>query len=195
MLNFFELSKDELAKSIRDEQEARVEKNKQQIHDYIMKTTSLCCNGKCEYQYEDEVYFMIKNSVSLKFITSYLNVSEQHVKDIAIKYKLQSNLLSSFSENVNARCFSRNQILISSVEFNYLCPMCFKPLDITDINSLTGHHIQPFARGGKTSKDNCLPLHVNCHLSDFKLLHSVLFDSDDLCLIRISEPTRHLRRS
>ena len=57
--------------------------------------------------------------------------------------------------------------------------MCFKPLDINDLKTLTGHHIQPFARGGKTTKDNCLPLHVTCHFEDFKLLHSALFDSTD----------------
>ena len=50
---------------------------------------------------------------------------------------------------------------------------------ITNIKSLTGHHIQPYAMGGKTSIDNCLPLHTKCHFDEFKILHSALFDSND----------------
>lgn len=176
MLNILNISSEELLKYIKDEQKIKVDLNKEQVKNYIFQNK---IKYEClyEYEFEKEILFMIKNSISLKFIMEYFEISDEYVKAIAVKHKCQSYLLSSFTENVNARCFSRNQILRACEDFNYICPMCFKPLNITNVRSLTGHHIQPFARGGKTTKDNCLPLHVTCHFEDFKLLHSALFDS------------------
>jgi len=178
MLDILKVPSENLLKYIKDEQKVKVDLNKEQIKNYVLRNTK---KYKCiyEYEFEEEILFMIKHSVSLKFITKYFGINDDYVKDIAKKHKCQSYLLSSFTENMDARCFSRNQILRACEEFNYICPMCFKPLDITNLKSLTGHHIQPFARGGKTIKDNCLPLHVSCHFEDFKLLHSALFDSTD----------------
>ncbi len=178
MLNILNASSEELLKYIKDEQKVRIDLNREQVKNYILQNTR---RYEClyEYEFEEEILFMIKHSVSLKFIMEYFDISNDYVKGIALKHKCQSYLLSGFTENINARCFSRNQILRACEDFNYICPMCFKPLDITDVGTLTGHHIQPFARGGKTTKDNCLPLHVTCHFEDFKLLHSALFDSAD----------------
>lgn len=178
MQNILSFSSKELLKQIRDEQKIKVNLNKEQVKNYILQNKK---RYKCiyEYEFEEEILFMIKHSVSLKFIMEYFGISDEYIKSVALKHKSQSYLLTSFTENIEARCFSKNQILRACEDFNYICPMCFKPLDITNINSLTGHHIQPFSRGGKTTKDNCLPLHVSCHFEDFKLLHSALFDSVD----------------
>ena len=178
MLNILNVPSEELLKYIKDEQKIRIDLNMEQVKNYILRNAN---RYEClyEYEFEEEILFMIKHSVSLKFIMEYFGISDEYVKGIALKHKCQSYLLSSFTENINARCFSKNQILRACEDFNYICPMCFKPLDITNVKSLTGHHIQPFARGGKTTKDNCLPLHTTCHFEDFKLLHSVLFDSAD----------------
>lgn len=166
-------------KFLKEEQKERLIKNTEQIQSYFLQKCENSCKDNTEYEYEKEILFLIKYSVSLKFLAQYFKVPEEHIKKIATKHRCYSQLLSNFTENVNARCFSKNQILRTCEDFNYICPMCFKPLDITKIHTLTGHHIQPFARGGKTAKDNCLPLHVNCHFDDFKLLHSALFDSAD----------------
>ena len=158
-------------------------KNKNKIKDYFIKNEILLDKYdliKSNYLYEKEILFMIKHFVSINFIKRYFKLnSSKYIIDIAKKYKCQSYILSSFTENVKARCFSKNQIIRACEDFNYICPMCFKPLDITNMSTLTGHHILPFARGGETRKENCLPLHVRCHFEDFKLLHSVLFDSSD----------------
>ena len=158
-------------------------KNKNKIKDYFIKNEILLDKYdliKSNYLYEKEILFMIKHFVSINFIKRYFKLnSSKYIIDIAEKYKCQSYILSSFTENVKARCFSKNQIIRACEDFNYICPMCFKPLDITNMSTLTGHHILPFARGGETRKENCLPLHVRCHFEDFKLLHSVLFDSSD----------------
>ena len=158
-------------------------KNKNKIKDYFIKNEILLDKYdliKSNYLYEKEILFMIKHFVSINFIKRYFKLnSSKYIIDIAKKYKYQSYILSSFTENVKARCFSKNQIIRACEDFNYICPMCFKPLDITNMSTLTGHHILPFARGGETRKENCLPLHVRCHFEDFKLLHSVLFDSSD----------------
>lgn len=178
MLNILNFSDDELISFIKNDQKSRIIINKEEIKRYYLQNNNEdIIELNCKY--EKEIIFMIKHSVSLKFIVKYLKVSEKYVKNIATKYKCNSQLLSSFTENENARCFSKNQILRACEDFNYICPMCFKTLDITDINSLTGHHIQPFAVGGKTIKDNCLPLHVKCHFEDFKILHSALFDTSN----------------
>ena len=154
-------------------------KNKNKIKDYFIKNEILLDKYdliKSNYLYEKEILFMIKHFVSINFIKRYFKLnSSKYIIDIAKKYKCQSYILSSFTENVKARCFSKNQIIRACEDFNYICPMCFKPLDITNMSTLTGHHILPFARGGETRKENCLPLHVRCHFEDFKLLHSVLF--------------------
>ena len=175
ILNF---SDEELLDLLKKDQEYRVSINKEQVKKYFLQNSGFSEND-CIFNHEEEILFLIRYSVSLKFISKYFNVSENYVKNIANRHKCQSQLLSGFTENINARCFSRNQILRACEEFNYICPMCFKPLDITRIDTLTGHHIQPFAVGGKTTKDNCLPLHVKCHFEDFKNLHLVLFTSDD----------------
>lgn len=157
--------------------------NKNKIREYFKKNDILLEKYniiKVNYIYEKEILFMIKHSVSLKFIKKYFKInSSKLVIDIAKKYKCQSYILSGYTENAAARCFSKNQIIRACEDFNYICPMCFKPLDIIDYKTVTGHHILPFARGGRTLKDNCLPLHVRCHFEDFKILHSVLFDSAD----------------
>ena len=157
--------------------------NKNKIKEYFRKNDILLEKYniiKVNYIYENEILFMIKHSVSLKFIKKYFNIgSSKLIIDIAKKHKCQSYILSSYTENAKARCFSKNQIIRACEDFNYICPMCFKALDIVDYETVTGHHILPFARGGKTVKDNCLPLHVRCHFEDFKILHSVLFDSAD----------------
>ena len=171
--------RDLTVKFLKEEQKERVIRNIEQVKDYFLQKCKNNCKDTTEYEYEKEILFLIKYSVSLKFMVKYFNVPSEHIKKIATKHRCYSQLLSNFTENINARCFSKNQILRSCEEFNYICPMCFKPLDITNIHTLTGHHIQPFARGGKTTKDNCLPLHVHCHFDDFKLLHSALFDSED----------------
>ena len=164
---------------IKKEQKHRVKKNNKQIKAYYLKNNA--SNFICSYENEQEkqIIFMIKHFVSINFITQYFNTSPDYVKKLATKHKCCSQISSNFTENINARCFSKNQILRACEDFNYICPMCFKALDITNIQSLTGHHIQPFAIGGKTTKDNCLPLHASCHFADFKLLHSALFNSED----------------
>lgn len=173
------MTKDITIKFLKEEQKIRVIKNTEQIKNYFLQKCENNCKDTNEYKYEKEILFLIKYSVSMKFLSKYFKVSEEHIKKIATKHRCYSQLLSNFTENVNARCFSKNQILRTCEDFNYICPMCFKPLDITKISTLTGHHIQPFSRGGKTIRDNCLPLHVNCHFDDFKLLHSTLFDSNN----------------
>lgn len=179
MLSLSNTSPKELLKFLREEQKTCIIKNREQIKDYYVKNSLEDSIENYKYEHEWEIIFMIKHFISLKFIKKYFNISTDYVKKIAIKNKCHSQLLSDFTENEEARCFSKSQILRSCEDFNYICPMCFKSLDITNTNTLTGHHIQPFARGGKTTKDNCLPLHLNCHFDDFKLLHSVLFDSTD----------------
>lgn len=179
-MNILDYSPKELINLFKEEQRACLIENKEKIKDYFMQNNPLegmCVNGVCKY--EDQIVFLIRHFVSLKFISKYFDVSPEYVKEIAKKNKCHSQLLSNFTESINARCFSKSQLLRACEDFNYICPMCFKPLDITNISTLTGHHIQPFARGGETNKDNCLPLHVSCHFDDFKLLHSSLFDSDD----------------
>ena len=178
MLNILDISEEELLAFIKEDQKSRTIINKEQVKKYFLQN-SIGIDNSCVFEHEEDILFMIKHSVSLKFISKYFNMSENDIKNIATRHKCNSQLLSGFTENENARCFSRNQILRACEEFNYICPMCFKPLDITHIDTLTGHHIQPFAIGGKTTKDNCLPLHVKCHFEDFKILHSALFDSSD----------------
>lgn len=174
---------DKLIDSIEKSQKLLSIKNKDKIRDYFRKNEILSERFniiKVNHIYEKEIIFMIKHSVSLNFIKKYLEVNNSKlIIDIAKKHKCQSYILSGFTENIKARCFSKNQIIRSCEDFNYICPMCFKPLDIVESKSITGHHIWPFARGGETRKENCLPLHVRCHFEDFKLLHSVLFDSED----------------
>ena len=172
------LSLKNLLLNLKKEQENKALKNKEKIDNYNKKN-KLFFNTEYKYDHEKEIVFMIKNHVSLKFITNYFKIDEKIIKDIALRHRCQSQLLSAYTENINARCFSKSQITRVCEEFNYICPMCFKTLDITNIKSLTGHHIQPYAMGGKTSIDNCLPLHTKCHFDEFKILHSALFDSND----------------
>lgn len=179
MLDILDISSNELLEYIKEEQKVRVENNVEQVKNYIQQTNLGDTEETREYEHERDILFMIRHSVSSKFIAKYFNVNQDYIKKIASKNKCQSYLLSGFTENANARCFSKNQILRACEDFNYICPMCFKPLDIRNPHTLTGHHIHPFARGGKTIKENCLPLHVTCHFEDFKLLHSALFNSDD----------------
>ena len=174
---------DKIIGTIEKEQKILSFKNKSKIKDYFIKNKILLEKYdiiKSNYLYEKEILFMIKHFTSIGFIKKYFKLNNsKYIIDIAKKHKCQSYILSSFTENVKARCFSKNQIIRACEDFNYICPMCFKPLNISDMSTLTGHHILPFARGGETRKENCLPLHVKCHFEDFKLLHSVLFDSVD----------------
>jgi len=170
------MSKDITIHLIKEEQKAKRDRNKTQVREYFLR-------GKKDPLYgsltERRIVFLIKHFVSSKFLARYFNLPAAKIKRIATKNHCYSYLIPNFTENINARCFSKNQILRACEDFNYICPMCFRPLDIVNISTVTGHHVIPFARGGKTTKDNCLPLHVKCHFDDFKLLHSALFDSDD----------------
>lgn len=174
---------DKILETIEKEQKILSFKNRSKIKDYFLKNEILLEKYdliKSNYLYEKEILFMIKHFTSIGFIKKYFKLNNSKcIIDIAKKYKCQSYILSSFTENIKARCFSKNQIIRACEEFNYICPMCFKPLDIVNISTITGHHILPFARGGETRKENCLPLHVRCHFEDFKILHSLLFDSND----------------
>ena len=170
-------SSNKILKYIKKEEKVKINENKKQIKFYLKNTFKNTKNLKDEF--EDEIIFMINNSISLNFISNYFGLNKKYIEEIAKKNQLSSKLIKSYNENIEARCFTKNQILKTCEEFNYICPMCFKSLDITNFQTLTGHHIIPFAKGGKTSKDNCLPLHISCHFSDFKLLHSALFDSED----------------
>lgn len=177
------LNIDKIIETIEKNQKILSIKNKNKIKNYFIKNEILLDKYdliRSNYLYEKEILFMIKHFVSINFIKKYFKLnSNKYIIDIAKKHKCQSYILSSFTENIKARCFSKNQIIRACEDFNYICPMCFKPLDIVKISTVTGHHILPFARGGETRKENCLPLHVRCHFEDFRILHSVLFDSED----------------
>ncbi|MDR2527147.1 MAG: HNH endonuclease [Rickettsiales bacterium] len=128
---------------------------------------------------EKKIVILIENYVSIPFIAREFNLSIKQIKIIAEKNKCSSNLLINEKENRNERLFTKLQIVRASEEFNFICPMCFKTLDVIKINTITGHHINPFARNGETTLSNCLPLHVACHFDNFKLLHRALFDIDN----------------
>lgn len=178
MSNILNLSKKDLLKFIKDGQDNRVLKNLNQVNHY--KLQNINAKIEEEFKYEKEIVAMIKHSVSLQFISRYFNIHPDLIKNIATKHKCYSQLFTKHTENIEARCFSKTQILKACEDFNYICPMCFKPLDITNPKTLTGHHILPFAKGGKTTKDNCLPLHVSCHFEEFKILHEALFNTENL---------------
>ncbi|MDR0571639.1 MAG: HNH endonuclease [Rickettsiales bacterium] len=114
----------------------------------------------------------------------YLGVSKEYISklyDIDLD-KLDIHVPDTKNQTYheNARLFARSQKIAACERFNYICPMCFQPLDIRKTDTITGHHIIPYSLGGITNIDNCLPLHVSCHFEEFKILHESLFGDDIL---------------
>ena len=107
-------SSNKFLKFLKKEQREKILKNKQQIEKYNRANKQHDVNDifSESEKLEIEVLFMIKYSVSLKFITKYFKITENKVKEIATKYKCSSQLFSTYTENTKARCFSKSQICI-----------------------------------------------------------------------------------
>ncbi|GMO56027.1 MAG: hypothetical protein Ta2D_00070 [Rickettsiales bacterium] len=173
----FTISKNKILSFIKEKTEKNIEKNVGIIKDYWNEYTN-SMPSYISVENEEQIIFLIKNYVSTNFISNYFKITKKQVENLATKHKCNADLFIKSEKDSNNRLFSKMQVIRASENFNFLCPLCFKTLDITKLNTITGHHIRPFAMGGLTSQDNCLPLHTQCHLDDFKLLHAQLFDED-----------------
>ncbi|MDR2760285.1 MAG: HNH endonuclease [Rickettsiales bacterium] len=121
----------------------------------------------------EEMLSWMRLGVSKEYISKLYNV---RLDDFCIHISNTKN--QTYHEN--ARLFAKAQKIVACERFNYICPMCFQPLDIRDMDVIAGHHIVPYSRGGLTNLDNCLPLHASCHLEEFRLLHESLFTDNAL---------------
>jgi hypothetical protein len=166
-----DLNMDDFIKKIDLEVKVRKEKNRAIIRDYFKNIDVTTTDS-----YPLEVREM------LDWI--YLGVSKEYMSKL---YDVDLDKLDIYVPDTknqtyheNARLFAKSQKITACERFNYICPMCFQPLDIRNTDAITGHHIVPYSRGGLTSIDNCLPLHVSCHFEEFKLLHESLFSDNIL---------------
>ena len=66
--------RDLTVKFLKEEQKERVIRNIEQIKDYFLQKYENNCKDTTEYEYEKEILFLIKYSVSLKFMVKYFNV-------------------------------------------------------------------------------------------------------------------------
>jgi hypothetical protein len=171
------ISKNKIFSFIKEKTQKNIEKNITIIKEYWDEYTN-SMPSYISMENEKEIIFLIKNYVSINFISKYFKITKKQVENLATKYGSNADLFIKSEDKKDSRLFSKMQIIRASENFNFICPLCFKTLDITKLNTITGHHIRPFAKGGLTSQDNCLPLHTQCHLDDFKLLHAQLFNDD-----------------
>jgi hypothetical protein len=116
------------------------------------------------------LYRLVVCGVSHKYLSKVFN--------FPVNYTTDGNYLHPV-DKPEARCFSKPQIMKACENFNYICPYCFRMLNPMEKESITGHHIIPYSRGGLTRVGNCLPLHVKCHYDDFRMLHHMLFNNTD----------------
>ena len=66
--------RDLTVKFLKEEQKERVIRNIEQVKDYFLQKCENNCKDTTEYEYEKEILFLIKYSVSLKFMVKYFNV-------------------------------------------------------------------------------------------------------------------------
>ncbi|MDR0423612.1 MAG: HNH endonuclease [Rickettsiales bacterium] len=157
---------------IKQEQKDKSELNnfklKEYYEDFIRKI-----NEKPFSKLEKKICYLIGLGISKEYIANIFNISMKSVENMAIANKMNSVLLKKYETTSDDRCFSKKQILKACEFYNFICPLCFKPLDIRNLSNITGHHILPYSQGGKTDIDNCLPLHIECHYLDFEKLHGL----------------------
>jgi hypothetical protein len=92
--------------------------------------------------------------------------SDQKYKN-AILLDIDSCFMSISTSTDEARCFTAAQQIVKLAEQKYICPECCKPINRGELSE--GHHVDPYATGGKTIMSNLQVLHKDCHTK----LHSV----------------------
>jgi hypothetical protein len=165
------LSLKEIEKKIRQQHKVKSkinnEKTEEYYEDYVSKI-----NEKPLTELKKKICYLLELNISKEYVADLFKMNIKEIENIAIENKLNSLLFMKYEEKIDNRCFTKRQILKSCEFYNFICPLCFKPLDIrTEI--VTGHHILPYSQNGKTEIDNCLPLHIECHYLDFEKLHGL----------------------
>jgi 5-methylcytosine-specific restriction endonuclease McrA len=172
MANYSNLSSNELKISLKEKHKNKKIVNIDKTRKYYLNFFSKI-DKKSTNEIKNKICYLIELGISARYLADFFNLKSEEIKSIAIENKINSNLFRKYKKETDYRCFSKRQIVKSCENYNFICPVCFCPLDIRHLETITGHHIIPYSQGGKTKIDNCLPLHITCHYEDFEKLHGL----------------------
>jgi 5-methylcytosine-specific restriction endonuclease McrA len=182
MFSLQNLSKDELISRIKEGQFLRRAKNYEIIKDSLKSFCDIKTLKEEIPKLEQIIVYLISLSISVEYIAKLLKIERSKICEIAKQRKI--TIVNSMNQTYNPknRSFAKPQLITACEQYNFICPSCFNPLNLENMENITGHHIIPYSRGGLTLTENCLPLHIDCHYENFQELHQYIFNTENVLL-------------